>query len=194
MGCRVVAVEPNLEMRQTSDRLFSGIERYRSVDGCAESMPLDSASVDLITAAQAFHWFEIDQARAEFLRVLTSRGQVALIWNDRVADDPLHVALDELFGEYRGPQRAATIAREERSRLPSFFGASQPKEYSWPHGHFLSEEGLLSLVFSRSYTPAPESTKGHELADRVRQVFGRFQCDGKVDVRYQTVAFLGRPS
>ena len=76
-GYRVVAVEPNPEMRQMSDLRLGKIAGYSSADGCAEAIPLAPASVHLITAAQAFHWFEIELARTEFLRVLTPQGSVA---------------------------------------------------------------------------------------------------------------------
>src|ERR1019366_4976670 len=152
-GYRVVAVEPNADMRGASDRLLNGTDGYRSVAGCAESMPLGAASIHLITAAQAFHWFEVDRARAEFLRVLTEKGLVALIWNDRVLGDPLHAALDEVFGEFGGAKRAALVVHEGRADVPRFFGSTRPRELSWPHAHRLDENGLQSLVFSRSYIP-----------------------------------------
>jgi len=194
MGYRVAAIEPNAEMRQAADLMLGGIDGYSSADGCAESIPLGAGSVDLITAAQAFHWFEIEQARAEFLRVLKPHGQVAVIWNDRVIEDPLHAALDEVFGEFGGQKRAALAIREDRSSVPRFFGSAAPKEFCWPHSHSLDEDGLLSLVFSRSYMPGRGSDDGCEVADRVRQIFRQFAVNGSVDVRYRTTAYSGRPA
>jgi SAM-dependent methyltransferase len=194
LGCRVTAIEPSREMRQASDLLLGGFGGYSSADGCAEAIPLEAASVDLITAAQAFHWFEIERARAEFLRVLKPQGQVTLIWNDRVLEDPLQGALDEVFAEFGGPKRAALVAHEDRSSVPRFFGSAQPKEFTWPHARCLGEDGLLSLVFSRSYMPERSSEDGRRIVERVRQIFSRFAADGKVEVRYRTVAFLGRPA
>jgi ubiquinone/menaquinone biosynthesis C-methylase UbiE len=78
-GYNVVAVEPNPAMREACDRYCGAFERYRSVEGTAESMPLAAGSVDLVTAAQAFHWFDIERARAECLRVLEPDGRVALV-------------------------------------------------------------------------------------------------------------------
>ncbi len=59
-----------------------------------------AGSVDLIAAAQAFHWFDLERARAEFLRVLRPDAPVALVWNDRVLADPLHQALNEVFAQF----------------------------------------------------------------------------------------------
>ena len=191
-GYGVVAVEPNPEMRQISDLLLGKIAGYRSVDGCAESIPLASASVHLITAAQAFHWFEVERARIECLRVLTPQGQVVLIWNDRVLEDPLHVALNELFSEFGGAKRMALVAHEDRSDVPRFFGANQPRQFNWPHAHHLDQEGLACLVFSRSYMPGRKTPEGPLVADRVNGLFNRFATGGTVKVQYRTVAIIGR--
>src|SRR4029453_10214442 len=89
-GYKVIAVDPNPAMREACDRYCGAFESYRSVEGTAESMPLPAASFDLVTAAQAFHWFDVMRVRAECLRVLTPQGKVALVWNDRDMSDPLH--------------------------------------------------------------------------------------------------------
>ena len=192
-GCNVVAVEPNAGMRAAADRLLAGRYGYRSTDGAAESIPAAESSVDLITAAQAFHWFEIEAARAEFLRVLRPNGKVALIWNDRVLSDPLHIALDEIFAHHGGTKRGALVAHEERSDVPKFFGTGVPVEMTWPHEHRLNEAGLVSLVFSRSYMPDRGSALGQDAGQQVRQIFGRFARSGEIIVRYATVAIVGRP-
>jgi SAM-dependent methyltransferase len=192
-GYRVAAVEPNPKMRAAAEVDLARIEGYRSVEGSAEAIPLKTTTVDLVTAAQAFHWFDVDRARDEFLRVLKSRGKVALVSNDRVLGDPLHAALDEISGEFGGPKRAAMLAHEDRSDMPRFFGSATPREFCWPHEQYLGEEALLSLVFSRSYIPDRSTRDGHEVADRLRTLFSRFAKAGKVLVRYRTVAIIGRP-
>jgi SAM-dependent methyltransferase len=194
-GYRVIVVEPNSEMRRAADRLLGGNKSYSSVAGCAEDMPLESASTDLITAAQAFHWFDVPRARTEFLRVLTPQGQVALIWNDRVPDDPLNLALDEISTEFGGAKRAALVAHEkERSDVPRFFGAAQPLESVWPNSQFLDEEGLKALVFSRSYIPGRTSTDAPKVASRISGLFRRFMTKGTVEITYRTIAYIGRPA
>ena len=204
-GWRVVAVEPNAAMRAAADAALGGIHGYRSVEGCAEAMPLADASVDLVTAAQAFHWFEIDAARSECLRVLKPQGQVALIWNDRVPDDPVHLALDDVFAEFGGEKRAALVAHEgrrsallaheDRAQVPAFFGAGVTQEFEWPHEHRLDEAGLTSLVFSRSYIPQRGTQAAGGVEARVRGIFQRFaSAAGAVTVRYSTVAIIGRPA
>lgn len=192
-GYQVTAIEPSAAMRAAADQALSRFAHYRSADGSAEHIPLPDASVDLITAAQAFHWFAVDAARAEFLRVLKPHGQVALIWNDRVLTDPLHTALNALFAKYGGPKRDALLAHEDRGNVAAFFGATVPQQWTWPHAHHLDADALLSLVFSRSYMPDKNSPLGQQACVELREIFERLAVDGTVAVRYTTVAMLGRP-
>jgi ubiquinone/menaquinone biosynthesis C-methylase UbiE len=192
-GYRVIAVEPNADMRHAADQWLGGTDGYRSVDGGAEAMPLPAASIDLITVAQAFHWFDVAASRTEFLRVLKPGARVALIWNDRVLEDPLHVALDKIFGQFGGDKRTALVEYEDRLKVLPFFGAQKPEEFSWPNQHTLDESGLLSLVLSRSYMPPRESPEGSEVVEGVRHVFERFAIGGWVTVPYRIRLYLGAP-
>lgn len=192
-GYAVTAIEPSDSMRAAADHALAHIPGYSSAGGSAEHLPLPPASVDLITAAQAFHWFDIAAARAEFLRVLKPLGQVAMIWNDRVLSDPLHTALDGIFAQHGGAKRGAMLAHDERSEVPTFFGPNTPLELTWPHEHHLSEAALLSLVFSRSYMPDRNSAAGQHASQQVRALFESLAVDGLVTVRYNTVAIIGRP-
>jgi SAM-dependent methyltransferase len=193
-GHTVVAVEPNGSMREAADQLLASFKGYSSVDGSAERIPLDTSSVDLITAAHAFHWFEVEAARRECLRVLRPNGQVALVWNDRVKSDPLHKALDAVLAHCGGAKRNALVAHDERGDIPAFFGKTQPKEFAWPHQHVVDEAGLMSLIFSRSYMPDRDSAQGSEAVSQLREIYRRFSFGNGLTVAYTTVAYLGRPS
>lgn len=190
-GYSVIAVEPSTTMRSAADHFLGAFSHYRSVEGYAEALPLDPSSIDLITVAQAFHWFRADLAKTEFLRVLRPGGSVALIWNDRVATDPLHIALNRLFAEFGGAKRAA-LAAHERGDVSTFFGAMALTELSWSHQHLLDEAALQSLVFSRSYMPDRVSPLGRDAAAAVHRLFIDFAAGDHVNVRYTTVALFGQ--
>ncbi|MGE0313260.1 MAG: isochorismatase family protein [Lautropia sp.] len=194
MGCSVVAVEPNAPMRRAADHALARFARYRSVAGSAECLPLDDASVDLVTVGHAFHWFEVGAARAECLRVLRPAGQVALVWNDRLTTDPLHRALDEILDAFGGEKRAALVAHEERGDLAAFFGRTTPAAHRWPHAHRLDAGGLESLAFSRSYMPSRDSPRGRQASRALAELHARFARDGTLLARYTTVAWVARPS
>jgi ubiquinone/menaquinone biosynthesis C-methylase UbiE len=79
LATSVVAVEPGAEMRAVFERVLPDVEL---LDGAAESIPLADQSVDAVTVAQAFHWFELEVALAEMHRVLRPGGGIALLWNE----------------------------------------------------------------------------------------------------------------
>ena len=82
-GADVVAVEPVAAMR---DQLVAAVPGVEVRDGTAEALPLPDASVDAVTVAQAFHWFEPGPALAEVARVLRPGGHLFLLWNARDRD------------------------------------------------------------------------------------------------------------
>src|SRR5687768_9631235 len=84
-GHTVYGVEPNAEMRAAAEaQLVQRFSRFHSVDGRAEGTTLADGSVDLVVAAQAFHWFQdLDFVRCEFGRILRPGGRVVLLWNTR---------------------------------------------------------------------------------------------------------------
>jgi ubiquinone/menaquinone biosynthesis C-methylase UbiE len=97
-GNRVFAVEPNAEMRRAGEEFLSGYARFTSVAGTAEATTLPDHSVDIVTAAQAAHWFDRGKARREFVRILKPGGWAVLIWHDRnVEDTPFLRALEDFI-------------------------------------------------------------------------------------------------
>src|SRR5579864_7721053 len=86
IGVRVFGVEPNDEMRQAGEQFLKNYPRFTSVAGAAEATTLAEHSVDLVTAAQAAHWFDREKARREFMRILKPSGWTVLLWNERRTD------------------------------------------------------------------------------------------------------------
>jgi SAM-dependent methyltransferase len=97
-GNRVFGVEPNADMRRIAEADLAKYKNFRSISGSAESTTLENGCVDLITAAQALHWFNQGQTRAEFRRILRNGGWAVLIWNTRKTSTPFLRAYEELVG------------------------------------------------------------------------------------------------
>lgn len=75
---RVVAVEPSEQMLAVLRDRFPTV---RALAGSAEHIPLATGSVDVVTVAQAFHWFDREPACTEIRRVLVPGGTLGLLWN-----------------------------------------------------------------------------------------------------------------
>src|ERR1700733_7160637 len=85
-GNRVFGIEPNDEMKRAGERFLADYPRFTSIAGTAEATTLPDGSVDIVTAAQAAHWFDGENARREFIRNLKPGGWLVLVWNDRRMD------------------------------------------------------------------------------------------------------------
>ena len=88
-GSDVYCVEPNKDMCRAAENSLSHYSNFHCVSGTAENTTLDMGSVDFITVAQAFHWFDVDRFKAECQRILKYNGKVILVWNSRVSTSEL---------------------------------------------------------------------------------------------------------
>lgn len=95
-GAEVIAVEPVAEMRAQ----LAGLPVAVRV-GTAQATGLDAGSADVVTVAQALHWFATDEALAEIARVLRPSGFLVPVWNRRDTSDPLQAAVTDLIEPYR---------------------------------------------------------------------------------------------
>ncbi|GGV20490.1 class I SAM-dependent methyltransferase [Streptomyces spectabilis] len=84
-GARVIAVEPGPEM---GAQLRAALPGTPLVRGSGDALPLATASADLVTYAQAFHWTAPERSVPEALRVLRPGGALALWWNVPDPDVP----------------------------------------------------------------------------------------------------------
>jgi SAM-dependent methyltransferase len=117
LGADVVAVEPAAGMRA---RLAAEVPSVAILDGTAEDIPLPDASVDIVTAGQAFHWFDTRRALDEIARVLRPAGWLALLWNERPESGwaaelwDLRRRLTDATRDYPGRGWTEVLAADER--------------------------------------------------------------------------------
>lgn len=193
-GYAVTAIEPNAAMCAAADATLAKYRKYRSIAAPAEATTLGDASVDLITAAQAFHWFDVEAVRREWLRVLKPAGRVVLVWNTRPLTDPLQRALDDLLSEFGGSKQAALDREQDLSKVPAFFAEASLECFELDHTQQLDRDGLVSLALSRSAMPDRGTPDGDRAVRVLSQLFDRHARGGRVDLPYRTKAFLGRPA
>jgi SAM-dependent methyltransferase len=184
----VFAVEPNQEMRECADATLGSIPGYHSVEGRSEATSLSTASVDAVTVAQAFHWFDIGPTRAEFSRILRPKGQVCIVYNEREIVDDFSREFEDLMRNHSDLDKWT----RERSRDPSdFFGAEGCRKASFPNQQNLDLEGLIGRVFSASYMPKIGDEEYEGALRRVNEIFHRYQRDGRVRLPYRTKVYHG---
>lgn len=193
-GYTVYAVEPNAAMRAVAEAALSGSPRFHSVDGAAEATTLPAASVGAVTAAQAFHWFNPPAARAEFRRILTPGGWVALLWNDRnVGATPFMRAYEALVDPWGTDVRQVNHKNVvDDAVLSAFFGPAGYVRHQLPNEQLFGWEGLLGRTTSTSYLPMPGDAGYDTMIEALRLLFAQYAVEGKVVMKYTTQIFVGK--
>jgi len=192
-GCRVVALEPNREMRLAGRRRLGEGDRVSWLAGTAEDTGLADASVDLVTAAQAFHWFDRRRARAELARVLEPGGWMAVIWNERHKQStPFLVAYERLLVDWAIDYQRLDHSRIGRPDLELFFAPAPVREFRCDNRQLLDLEGLEGRLRSCSYAPGPEHPDYTPMMADLKRVFADCQEDGRVAIDYDCRIYYGR--
>jgi SAM-dependent methyltransferase len=191
-GATVFAVEPNKEMRAGAERLLSDYGRFRSVHGTAEETTLPDASVDLITASQAFHWFDVSKSRREALRILKPGGWAALIWNERPPD--AGAFLDEyaaLLRRHSPDYDRVTNMRADEAKIRDFFGHA-PETAVFAYRQTFDFPGLEGRLMSSSYAPEAGDAQHEPMIAGLRDLFDRHNRAGKVLFPYRTLVYFAQ--
>ena len=191
-GLAVIGVEPNEAMRAEGDRQLADFARFRSVAGTAEATTLEGDSVDLLTAAQAFHWFDIAPARAEALRILKRPPLAALIWNDRVSTGGAFAeGYEQLLLDFGIGYGEIKHRHAHEDSVAAFFGRRDFRVAGFPNPTVLDWTTLVARVNSASYVPKKEHPNYAPMTARLRQLFDGSQRDGRVTMDYVTRVFFG---
>jgi len=193
LGYRVFGVEPNREMRAAGERRLGRHPRFVSVDGRAEATTLPDASADLVTAGQAFHWFDRPRTRAEFARILRPGGWVALLWNKRRKTGTLLAeAYERLLLDYAVDYRTVDHENVTDDVVAEFFRPSRVELRSFENHRTLDYETLEGYARSASYVPARGQPGFEPMFAGLRALFDRLAIAGTVILEYDTLAYFGR--
>ena len=192
-GSAVFAVEPNGAMRAAAESRLKSYPRFRSVAGTAEATTLDARSVDFVTAAQAFHWFDVEGARREARRILKPEGWAVLVWNNRRTDSTPFLRDYELLLRRFGTDYARVAASyAEPGSLRSFFGGEHGAR-RFDNFQLFDFEGFKGRLLSASYVPLAGHPDFEPMLAELRRVFDAHALGGRVRVEYDTVVYHGRP-
>lgn len=189
-GLQVKAVEPNAAMRAAAEAELGSFAGFTSVAGTAEVTGLQAASVRLLAAAQAFHWFVPLKARAEAQRLLAPGGAAALIWNLRRLDGAFAIAYEDLLMR-RCPDYAAGQPHQASiGEIGAFFGDAEIREARFDYVQQFDFDGLKGRLLSSSYTPKADDPAREPLLAELRTIFDAHQQDDSVAFEYDCRAYL----
>lgn len=186
-GLRVRAVDPSETMLRTA--LASGTGDALTIHpGCAERTGLPGASADLVTAAQSWHWFDVEAASAEVRRLMRPEGVLALVWNTMDVTVPwVH--------RYARIMHAGDIQREDFAPpLGAGLRMVNRSTHRWSDARPTGE--LIDLADTRSYVAAGPPAR----RERVRANLDWYLYEhlghapgAVIALPYRTDLFLVRP-
>jgi SAM-dependent methyltransferase len=179
---RVVAVEPVGAMHAILHRRFPDVS---IVEGSAEAIPLLDGYADVVTVAQAFHWFDGNAALQEMHRVLRPRGRLGLVWNVRDETSQWVRELMDLIRPYQGGTPVYTSGAWKRAfEHQPFFRIVAHKQVKHAQSCTISE--IIDHMASISYVAALEASIRKELLERISSHLISWHRAGRVEFPYRT--------
>lgn len=191
-GHPVVAVEPNGPMRAAALERLGGQSGFSAVDGRAEATGLADASVDLVSAAQAFHWFDQQAIVPEWQRILRPGGLVAVYWNSRRLDGtPFLEGYEALLRTFGLDYSSVSERYSDDAHMQRWFGPGLRGMAQFPYRQRLDLAALTGRLLSSSYAPAAGHPRHAPMLQALETLFHDTAQDGRVDFDYDTRVFAG---
>jgi len=193
-GSSVYGVEPNEDMRLMAENDSGGFENFISINAPAENTGLKANSVDFITAAESFHWFDMELFRAECRRILKNGRKVVLTWNRRdMASDfakkcyeiRLKYCIDTKgLGENGGPPKY----------IYRFFADGSCEKKAFRNDMTLDRETYIGMNLSRSYAPKEDKhpDKYYGFVEEMNALFDEHSVNGKILFGQYAESYVGK--
>lgn len=188
-GYKVFAVEPNEDMRKKAEKELSPDKNFISVNGSDANMNLLDNSVDYITAAQAFHWFDSEAFRKECRRVLKPGGRVIIVYNSRDERAACTKALADLRHKYNPEFHSFSNGMSDEKCIAFFVGECDI--FHADNTQVYDRQGYINRVLSSSYSLKESDKRYKEYLKDINKIFDSFSTDGLIAIPTETLAYIG---
>ncbi|MCL2495061.1 MAG: class I SAM-dependent methyltransferase [Oscillospiraceae bacterium] len=179
-GYSVIAVEPDADMRSKLPIL----PNLRVIEGIAEATGLPGQSVDAVTCAQAFHWFDGERFKQECVRILKPGGRIFVIYNIPPAGHTEANAELEWQPHKYDPER---WKRNDEAMLAFFGGAMRREAFDNPV--YYDREHHEAYMLSHSTSPRPGDGECERFIASIAEIFERCNLNGKMLLPMETVVY-----
>ncbi len=191
-GNTVKGIEPNAAMRAAALEFLTDFPDFSIANGTSERTSLPNRSVDLVVAAQAFHWFDVAKTPDEFHRILKPNGHIVLIWNERQLNaTPFLIEYEAFLLKYANDYQKARHENINTEQLAGFFQA-QFDSVTFQNFQIFDFDGLRGRMFSSSYMPDENDAISDEMIKELQNLFAKHAENGKIKVLYDTNLYTCR--
>ena len=190
-GSTVFGVEPNSDMRNKAEKELGRYKNFISVDGTASATNLAPESVDFITSAQAFHWFDANEFRVECKRILRPGGKIALIWNTRDMDFGINRKSYDVFTRYCPDFKGfgGGIQKDDRSIVEFFRGRYEREIFENPL--YFDRHKFISRSLSGSYSLKKGDAKFEAYLEELNGLFDRYAGNDILKMGNNSIVYIG---
>jgi len=185
---QLYAVEPSIHMRRILQARTEALPQIQVIAATAESTKLPDHSVDAITIAEAYHWFDNEATRAEIRRILKPGGYVFLLWN-HVRGNPFDKEMAAIDQQYRTYQRP--FQRTGKERADDLFGPGFWQRFEFDNTIRQPFHRFLGGACSASYAPEAGTVAGKAFRRAIRQVFDQHAKGGLLLTHITTDCYTG---
>ena len=192
---KIYSIEPNYQMRSACIKYCSAYDNIIIKDGSAEETELNDNSIDFITVAQAFHWFDKNKCKIEFHRILRKNGKLVLVWNNRTPSNELVKENDELCRflcpDFKGFAGGSETNPESESDI-FLNGICEYKVFD--NDRLLTLEEYMGGSLSSSYAPSEQDSNYYEFIAGLKLLFKKYNRNGKILIPNKTYSYFGEIS
>ena len=191
-GHSVVAVEPNAAMRNAALEWLGSNPKFKALDGRADATTLGDDSMDIVSVAQAFHWFDPAATRREFHRILRPGGLAAIYWNSRrLTSTPFLVGYEALLQTYGTDYTSVAERYADEPRMREWFGEGWRGTAGFDHCQLLDFDALRGRLMSSSYAPKEGHPNHAPMIEALHKLFDARAVDGRISFDYDTRVYVG---
>lgn len=188
-GYRVYAVEPNADMRKKAEEKLSANNDFTSINGADSHTKLIDESIDFITTAQAFHWFDADAFKKECKRILKPHGKVIIVYNSRDEQAACTKALADLCRKFSSEFHGFSNGISDEKCRAFFDGNCEI--FRADNSQSYDRQGYINRVLSSSYSLRESDERYAEYLKEINIIFDTFAVNGTLTVPTYTVAYIG---
>lgn len=181
-------------MRTILIEKLKGNKNFTAINGSDSNTNLENNSIDLITIAQAFHWFNIESFRKECKRILKPNGKICIIWNKLDTTDTIvkeEKNIDKIYtNQYKEIDNVLQDERREHL-IKDFFKNNTYECKITPNNLIYTKQTFIGVNLSKSYSLKKEDKNYINYLKAFENLFDKYNKNGSITIKNNTYAYLG---